>query len=337
MSPSTTTTPSIISTTNTSVDILPSPSSITTTTTTTTKKTNNKKISATAKGIAGSIAGGVEIICVWPLESTKTKLQLQRKLAKQAGVGYKPPFTGMISCFQYTIRSTGFLSLYHGMLPVLLGSVPKAGLRFGVFEKLNQLFVKPDGTTTSLRTLAAGSTAGAIESLLVVTPVETVKTKLIDLKMGTVAGTRHILATEGFRGVYRGALATTLKQGSNQGLRFMAFEWYKKRIIAYRGGNSSSTGSLDPGTAMVGGMFAGMFSTLLNNPFDFLKTRLQGTEATKLYTSSFDCLKKTIQQEGVLQLWSGVVPRLARVVPGQGIIFASSETLARMISVNFNV
>ena len=207
----------------------------------------------------------------------------------------------------------------------MIGSVPKAGLRFGLFDYLDQLFLKPDGTTTSARTLLAGSTAGAIEALLVVTPVETVKTKLIDLNMGMLRGTQHIIKTEGLAGIYRGAIPTTLKQGSNQGLRFMAFSKYKSFM-------SPDGKPLDAPRAMLGGMLAGCFSTMLNNPFDAVKTRMQGTQAKELYSGFFDCVTKIVKQEGILTLWAGVVPRLARVVPGQGIIFASSETITKWTS-----
>ena len=290
------------------------------------KKTQKKKATATAKGLAGAISGAIETMCVWPLESVKTRLQLTRRAA--AAGGQAPPFNGMISCFRYTVKTTGFFSLYHGMAPVLLGSIPKAGFRFGVFERLNQLFVKQDGSTSAFRTLVAGSAAGTLEALVVVTPVETIKTKLIDLKMGTMSGIVHIFKTEGLRGMYKGAIATTLKQGSNQGLRFMAFEQYKHLVQSA----DSKNVSIDPLQAMVGGMCAGLFSTLMNNPFDVLKTRMQGTEASKLYKGFFDCMIKIARNEGVTTFWSGVVPRLARVVPGQGIIFASSETITQMVT-----
>lgn len=74
----------------------------------------------------GCIAGGVEAICVWPMEYIKTQLQLQRIVP-----GATPPFTGIISGIQYTIRTTGFLSLYDGLGITLVGSIPKAGIRFG--------------------------------------------------------------------------------------------------------------------------------------------------------------------------------------------------------------
>jgi len=285
-----------------------------------------KKVTATAKGLAGSMAGAIEILVVWPLESVKTRLQLTRKAA--AAGGTKPPFSGMVSCFRYTVNTSGFMSLYHGMAPVLVGSLPKAGFRFGIFERLNQLFVGADGKTSPLNSLIAGSVAGSMEALFVVTPVETIKTKLIDMKMGTVEGMTYIFKHEGLRGMYKGAIATTLKQGSNQGLRFMAFEQYKVLIQD----PTSKKVSLDPIQAMVGGMCAGLFSTLVNNPFDVLKTRMQGTEGGALYNGFFDCGIKILKNEGVLTFWTGVVPRLARVVPGQGVIFASSETIAQILT-----
>ena len=69
---------------------------------------------------AGCIAGGVEATAVWPMEFIKTQLQLNTK-------GAKLPYSGMIGGLTYTVRTTGFLSLYRGLAPTLCGSIPKAG------------------------------------------------------------------------------------------------------------------------------------------------------------------------------------------------------------------
>lgn len=45
-----------------------------------------------------------------------------------------------------------------------------------------------------------------------VTPVETVKTKLIHMNMDFIAGVKHIIAKEGLTGVYQGLGATIMKQ-----------------------------------------------------------------------------------------------------------------------------
>lgn len=58
------------------------------------------------------------------------------------------------------------------------------------------------------------------------------------------------------------------------------------------------------------------------------KTRMQGTHASQ-YANTLDCFKQILSKEGVGALYAGVVPRLGRVVPGQGIIFMSFETIVQ--------
>lgn len=59
---------------------------------------------------------------------------------------------------------------------------------------------------------------------------------------------------------------------------------------------------------------------------DVVKTKMQGTGA-KQYKSTLDCFFQILKVDGVMGLYKGIVPRLGRVVPGQGIIFMSFETI----------
>jgi len=190
----------------------------------------------------------------------QTQLQLQSK-AK----GVKLPYSGMISGLTYTVRTTGFISLYRGLAPTLIGSMPKAGIRFGLNSIIKDKLRDKDGKLTPAKNFVAGLGAGVTEALIIVAPVETVKTKCIELNQPFVKGFLHILKTEGLAGVYQGAVATALKQGSNQGLRFMWFNEYK-RIVTKEG-----EVPLTPLMGLLGGMSAGCFSTLGNNPFDVVK------------------------------------------------------------------
>lgn len=61
-----------------------------------------------------------------------------------------------------------------------------------------------------------------------------------------------------------------------------------------------------------------------------MQTRMQGTKA-KQYANTIDCFKQIVSQEGVGALYAGVVPRLGRVVPGQGIIFMSFEAIVQSL------
>jgi solute carrier family 25 citrate transporter 1 len=120
----------------------------------------------------------------------------------------------VVSGIIYTVRTYGFCALYHGLLPTLLGSIPKAGIRFGLFAWLSELLRDSEGNLSIARLFLAGLAAGAIEALVVVVPVETVKTKCIQLKMPFLQGLREILIIEGISGIYHGVFATVLKQSS---------------------------------------------------------------------------------------------------------------------------
>jgi solute carrier family 25 (mitochondrial citrate transporter), member 1 len=263
--------------------------------------------------IAGSIAGGIETICIWPTEYTKTLLQLQTK----------NEYKGIIDCARKQIIKNGPLSLYKGMSTALLFSVPKAGLRFGSYSYF-QNKLSNNNNITPFVNLGAGIISGALEGAIVVTPQESIKTKLIELNSGLIKGTQTIIKEKGIKGLYRGALPTIIKQSSNQGIRFMTFGLYKNYMT------NNNEKKLSPLNALFGGMFAGGISVLLNNPIDVVKTRMQGLEANK-YKSTKDCITQIISKEGFKSFYRGAGARLLRVIPGQGIVFTSYEMILNLI------
>ena len=220
------------------------------------KKSKNPVVAT----LSGAIAGGIEATCVWPMETIKTNLQLGTM---------KQHYSGMLGGFRYHITEAGVLSLYRGLAPVLIGSIPKAGIRFGGYEMIKSKMVGDAGQATALVNLAAGMCAGAVEAVVAVTPIETIKTRLIDSNTGVITGTRNIIAAEGLGGLYKGVTATIMKQASNQGLRFMWFSEYKQRVPAFLERFGVDYDTLGDGqlalVSLVGGMSAGCFSTFGNN------------------------------------------------------------------------
>jgi solute carrier family 25 citrate transporter 1 len=63
---------------------------------------------------------------------------------------------------------------------------------------------------------------------------------------------------------------------------------------------------------------------------------MQGTKASQ-YKSTLDCFTQIVRGEGFGAFYAGVVPRLGRVVPGQGIIFMSFESIQGWLELNFAV
>ena len=81
----------------------------------------------------------------------------------------------------------------------------------------------------------AGLGAGMFEATVVVTPAETLKVKLIHDRFqavpkykGLFHGISTIVKSQGIMGCYKGLGPTILKQGSNQGVRFLVYEDTKK-------------------------------------------------------------------------------------------------------------
>lgn len=89
--------------------------------------------------------------------------------------------SGVISGLAYTVKTTGFLSLYNGLGVTLVGSIPKAGIRFGGNAYCKKLLADENGKLNMGQQFLAGMGAGTIEAILAVTPMETIKTKLIEV------------------------------------------------------------------------------------------------------------------------------------------------------------
>ena len=81
-----------------------------------------------------------------------------------------------MACVRHTINKDGFFGLYRGLTTLLAFAVPKTGVRFGAKEFFDMnVFTVPSKTATFL----SGACAGAAEAIIVVTPQETVKVKIV--------------------------------------------------------------------------------------------------------------------------------------------------------------
>ncbi|XP_048760674.1 mitochondrial glycine transporter-like [Ostrea edulis] len=84
--------------------------------------------------------------------------------------------------------------------------------------------------------------------------------------------------------------------------------------------------------SFVAGCCSGTCSTLLFQPLDLVKTRLQiqvplACATTGGRISMVSVANAVVRQDSVLALWRGLVPSLSRCVPGVGIYFSSIHVL----------
>lgn len=84
--------------------------------------------------------------------------------------------------------------------------------------------------------------------------------------------------------------------------------------------------------AFLAGSFSGTFSTVLFQPLDLVKTRLQNPTTAAVINARAGSGMVTIfasivQQEQIRGLWRGLVPSITRCVPGVGLYFCSLDWL----------
>lgn len=268
--------------------------------------------SALRSVIAGATAGAVEITITYPAEFAKTRSQLNRRLAAGQKLPW-PPFGKQ---------------WYAGCTTLIVGNSAKAGIRFVAFDQYKQLLADADGKLSGPRTVLAGFGAGVTESLLAVTPTESIKTTLIDDRKSAkprLRGFLHavpIMARErGIRGFFQGFVPTTLRQAANSATRFSSYTLFKQMAESYTA-PGEKLGAV--GTFAVGSL-AGLVTVFVTQPLDTIKTRMQSIEARRVYGNTLRCATVIFRDEGVFTFWSGALPRLARLVLSGGIVFTMYE------------
>ncbi|MES1918584.1 hypothetical protein MHBO_000534 [Bonamia ostreae] len=228
--------------------------------------------------------------------------------------------------------------MYRGLSCLLFFSVPKNASRFFAYENLRKLMEGPDGKISTGKTVLCGLGSGLFEALTVVTPMETLKVKLIHDQLQNAKGQRkyrnffhgvyRIVSEQGIAATYRGLSATLLKQGSNQAIRWLVYSKLKA-AFAKEGQAPNSIGPLK--TALAGAI-AGAASVYGNTPLDVIKTRLQGLQAHN-YNGFVDCAQKIWREEGPLAFYKGVTPRMMRVCADVAIVMVVYEQVMRFLDI----
>ncbi|KAL2362607.1 hypothetical protein RJZ56_004467 [Blastomyces dermatitidis] len=223
--------------------------------------------------IAGSTAGAIEIFA-------KTRTQLNRRLPDSKKLPW-PPFGK---------------AWYAGCTTLIIGNSLKAGIRcadmelisslgiglvgFVAFDFFKSMLQDENGKISGPRTVIAGFGAGFTESLLAVTPFESIKTQLIDDRKssnprmrGFLHGTGVIFRERGIRAFFQGFLPTTARQAANSATRFGSYTTIRQFAQGYVApGEKLGAAS----TFAIGGL-AGFITVYVTQPLDTIKTRYEKT------------------------------------------------------------
>ena len=282
--------------------------------------------------LAGGGAGLLETSLTYPLDLAKTRQQLIVGRASE-------PVPRILAA---VYRASGLRGLYAGVSAPLISEVPRRSLKFtmnGVFkERLAVACGGSPSTTVGGVVLAtlAGSMAGASETLIH-TPFEVVKIRMQQQQPSPGAG---VLGTAASVVRAEGALAL-----------YTGLEAYAARQVVWNGGFFGLLGlgnaTLPPdlgGSKVLRdfllGLAAGSTATVLNNPLDVAKSRIQaspqqqGTAAASVASSarwSGAAMVEILHTEGVRGWCKGLPARLYRSAPGHGLLYMGFELIKSLL------
>ncbi|XP_048831556.1 solute carrier family 25 member 47-B isoform X2 [Brienomyrus brachyistius] len=282
--------------------------------------------------IAGSIGGALGVAVGYPLDTVKVRIQTQRK------------FTGVWHCVHSTCKAEGVNGFYKGIsMPVTTVSI-SSSVVFGIYRNCLQglCMLRGGGADTpphKLDIFLSGLAAG-VAQVSVMSPADIVKVQLqcqtepylgssLDSKP-KYRGPIHCLLTiareQGLLGLYKGAGALALRDGSSFATYFLTYN-----VVC---GWLTPVGQKQPDWAviMLAGGVSGMCGWSLGTPMDVIKARLQVDSVTqRRYRGFVHCVTESVRQEGPGVLFRGLGLNCLRAFPVNMAVFWAYELVLRFL------
>ena len=313
-----------------------------------------QKLRLVEQALAAVSGAIITSIITTPLDVTKVRMQNPASMV----VDCEHPAcagTSSSSMMIRVARHEGVSSLWSGLQPALLMSVPGTVIYFSLYEVVRDAIAKrcPERAKDSAPLLAGGGSR--LLTATIVSPVELMRTRMQAeqalLKEGMVGGAAALVRREGYGALWKGLSATLWRDVPFSCLYWYGYEALKRRAHQAGFGGDSGSGSgggggggggsgsaqeLDPGVSFLCGATSGAFAAFCTTPFDVLKTRRQvarmatesGRGASASATPSLSTPRLVLhvaRQEGVGALFAGWVPRLVKVAPSCAVMIASYE------------
>jgi len=188
--------------------------------------------------LAGGMAGVTASACTYPLDFARGRIS--GKLQQQ---GRRKEYQGIIRTVLVTIKDEGFLALYKGVTPTLMGALPYEGIKFGTVGLLEQIFPITDEQKASgapLQKMIFGGLGGIMAGLITY-PNDTVR-RLLQLQgsRGTESQftgywdcVRKTYKANGIGRFYLGVGINIIRMAPNSAIQFGSYEILKNQTAAF--------------------------------------------------------------------------------------------------------
>lgn len=269
--------------------------------------------------IAGSIAGMIEHMSMFPIDTIKTQMQTLNSCPIKS-VSIHHALTSIL-------KSQGFSGFYRGITAMGLGAGPAHAVYFSVYENCKTRFLG-SGYNDSLVHALSGVFA-TVASDAVFTPMDVVKQRL-QMRNSPYSGVLdcvgRVFREEGFSGFYASYRTTVLMNAPFTAVHFATYEAVKKGLVEVKEESGEDESFLVHATA---GAAAGAVAAAITTPLDVVKTQLQcqGVCGCDRFTSGSitDVIRTIIKKDGYHGLMRGWVPRMLFHAPAAAICWSTYE------------
>ncbi|KAM7263886.1 hypothetical protein ACFE04_001569 [Oxalis oulophora] len=266
--------------------------------------------------ISGSIAGSIEHMAMFPVDTLKTRMQVLSGPHQYVNVGHA--LTSML-------KLEGASSLYRGIAAMGLGAGPSHAVYFSVYEACKPIFSRGDHNNSAAH--AVSGVFATVSSDAVITPMDTVKQRL-QLKnspyKGVVDCVKKVAVKEGVGAFYASYRTTVIMNAPFTAVHFATYEAAKRGLSQAR--DEEEEGLVVHATA---GAVAGGLAAVVTTPLDVVKTQLQcqGVCGCDRYSSSSigTVITSIVKKDGYGGIMRGWIPRMLFHAPAAAICWSTYE------------
>ncbi|KAI5615462.1 solute carrier family 25, member 44 a, partial [Silurus asotus] len=273
-------------------------------------------------------------ITIYPFTLIRTRLQVQKG---------RSLYNGTFDAFCKIFKAEGVQGLYRGFMVNTFTLI--SGQAYITTYELVRKYVSQYSSNNTFKSLVAGGSASLVAQSITV-PIDVVSQQLMMQGQGehltrfklksktavtaskprvTFGQTRdiavQIFAADGFRGFYRGYVASLLTYIPNSAVWWPFYHFYAEQLSRLAPSNCPHLLL----QAVAGPMAAATASTL-TNPMDVVRARVQ----VEGRSSVIETFKQLMAEEGIRGLTKGLSARIISSMPTSILIVIGYETLKRL-------
>ncbi|XP_056621271.1 mitochondrial uncoupling protein 4 isoform X1 [Triplophysa dalaica] len=301
-----------------------------------------------SKFTLSACAATVAELVTYPLDLTKTRLQIQGEGGTQQNGGSRhtqPKYRGMLSTAVGIVREEGPFKLWQGVTPAIYRHIVYSGGRMLAYEQLRESVLgrSEDGSFPFWKAVIGSMISGALGQFIA-SPTDLVKVQMqmegmhrLEGKPPRVLGVYHaftkIVTEGGIRGLWAGWVPNVQRAALVNLGDLMTYDTVKHFLLS---NTSIQDNMLCHGLSSI---CSGLVAATMGTPADVVKTRVMNQPRDLngrglIYKSSMDCLVQSVRVEGLLSLYKGFLPTWFRMAPWSLTFWLTFEQMRRAMGLS---